>query len=61
MYKEGACLQKGSSLNLMVFVVLVLSSVNMLCIMALVCNDQNNACLGCDQIFKNVTLPWSSL
>ena len=52
------CNTKRSSLNLLVFVALVVFCVNTFCIVTLVCNDGNNTCLGCDGFFKHVALPW---
>ena len=51
VYSTGS-LAKTSSLNLVVFLVLVVSSVNMHRIVTLICNDWNNAFLECDGSFQ---------
>ena len=39
-------------MNVVVFEVLVVSSVNMLRIVTLICNDRNSACLECGRVFR---------
>ena len=52
VHKKGGCLQRRSSLNLVVFAVLVVSSMNMVRMVTLICHDQNSACLGCDRFVQ---------
>ena len=46
---KGGSLHKKPSLNLIVFVARMVASVNINCIVTLICNDRNNACLECDR------------
>ena len=50
--------QNGSSLNLVVFVVLVVSSVNMYRIVTLICNDGATHVCDVTDLFEHVTLVW---